>query len=103
MVFTYHTPTVSCQRGTLLLWGEDFCDGKLDVIRCPGCTLNGLGMYGPLAARMGRLSPAIGRWLGDRGLQGGIWTALRMSDLISVRHAVFRKIDCPARQRQAGG
>jgi len=30
---------VSCQRGTLLLWGEDFCDGKLDVIRCAGCTL----------------------------------------------------------------
>jgi glycosyltransferase involved in cell wall biosynthesis len=92
VVFTYHTPTVSCQRGTLLLWGEDFCDGKLDVIRCAGCTLNGLGMYGPLAARMGRLSPVIGRWLGDRGLQGGIWTALRMSELISVRHAVFRKM-----------
>ncbi len=92
MVFTYHTPTVSCQRGTLLLWGEDFCDGKLDVIRCAGCTLNGLGIYGPLAARMGRLTPTFGRWLGDRGLQGGIWTALRMSELISVRHAVFRKM-----------
>jgi glycosyltransferase involved in cell wall biosynthesis len=92
VVFTYHTPTVSCQRGTLLLWGEDFCDGKLDVIRCAGCTLNGLGIYGPLAARMGRLTPIVGRWLGDRGLQGGIWTALRMSELISVRHAIFRKM-----------
>jgi glycosyltransferase involved in cell wall biosynthesis len=92
VVFTYHTPTVSCQRGTLLLWGEDFCDGKLEVSRCAGCTLNGLGMYGPLAARLGRLSPAVGRWLGDRGLQGGLWTALRMSELISVRHAIFRKM-----------
>jgi glycosyltransferase involved in cell wall biosynthesis len=92
VVFTYHTPTVSCQRGTLLLWGEDLCDGKLDIIRCTGCTLHGLGVYAPLAAQMGRLSPGIGHWLGERGLQGGIWTALRMSELISVRHAGFRKL-----------
>jgi glycosyltransferase involved in cell wall biosynthesis len=90
VVFTYHTPTVSCQRGTLLLMGESFCDGKLDVSRCAGCTLNGLGMHRPLAALMGRLSPAVGRWLGDRGLQGGIWTALRTSELITKRHVAFR-------------
>src|SRR5580704_4663149 len=92
VVFTYHTPTVSCQRGTLLLWGEGFCDGKLDVIRCAGCTLNGLGVYAPLAAQLGRLPPGVGRWLGERGLQGGIWTALRMSELITVRHAGFRQL-----------
>ncbi len=92
VVFTYHTPTVSCQRGTLLLWGKGFCDGKLDLVRCTGCTLNGLGIHAPLAAGMGRLPPAVGRWLGDRGLQGGIWTALRMSELINVRHAAFRKM-----------
>ncbi len=92
VVFTYHTPTVSCQRGTLLLWGETFCDGKLDVIRCTGCTLDGLGVYTPLATQLGRLSPVIGRWLGKRGLQGGIWTGLRMSELITVRHAGFRQL-----------
>ena len=92
VVFTYHTPTVSCQRGTLMLWGEDFCDGRLEVVRCAGCTLNGLGMHGPLADKVGRLPPALGRWLGDRGLQGGIWTALRMSELTRVRHAVFHKM-----------
>jgi glycosyltransferase involved in cell wall biosynthesis len=92
VVFTYHTPTVSCQRGTLLLWGEGFCDGKLDVARCAGCTLHGLGVYAPLAAQLGRLSPGVGRWLGERGLQGGIWTALRMSELITVRHAGFRQL-----------
>ena len=96
VVFTYHTPTVSCQRGTLLLWGEEFCDGKLDVRRCAGCTLNGLGIYAPLAAQLGRLSPAVGRWLGERGLQGGIWTALRMSELVSVRHDGFRKLAAEA-------
>jgi len=92
VVFTYHTPTVSCQRGTLLLWGKTFCDGKLDVGRCAGCTLNGLGMYRPVAALVGQLSPVAGRWVRNRGLQGGIWTALRMSELISMRHAAFREM-----------
>ena len=92
VVFTYHTPTVSCQRGTLMLWGEDFCDGRLEVARCAGCTLHGLGMHGPLADKVGRLPPAVGRWLGDRGFQGGIWTALRMSELTRVRQAVFHKM-----------
>src|SRR5256714_6331646 len=30
VVFTYHTPTVSCHRGTLMRWGREVCDGKLD-------------------------------------------------------------------------
>ena len=92
VVFTYHTPTVSCQRGTLMLWGKDLCDGRLEVGRCAGCTLNGLGMHGPLADKVGRLPPSLGRWLGDRGFQGGIWTALRMSELTRVRQAVFHKL-----------
>ena len=92
VVFTYHTPTVSCQRGTLLLWGKGICDGRLDITRCAGCTLNGLGIYAPLAAQLSRLSPGVGSWLGERGLQGGLWTALRMSELISVRHAGFRQL-----------
>jgi glycosyltransferase involved in cell wall biosynthesis len=92
IVFTYHTPTASCQRGTFLLWGQRICDGKLDLVRCSGCTLHGLGMYRPLAAQIGRLPPLIGRWLGDHGLQGGIWTALRTSELINMRHAAFRRM-----------
>jgi glycosyltransferase involved in cell wall biosynthesis len=90
VILTYHTPTVSCQRGTLLRWGAMLCDGKLDVGRCAGCTLNGLGMNDTVAAFVGRLSPTVGRWLGDHGLQGGVWTALRMSQLVALRHAAFR-------------
>jgi len=92
VVFTYHTPTVSCQRGTLLLFGKTVCDGKLDVRRCAGCTLNGLGMHHSSAAVLGWLSPVVGRWLKLCGLQGGVWTALRMSDLVRRRHNVFRQM-----------
>ena len=27
VVFTYHTPTVSCARGTMMLFGDTPCDG----------------------------------------------------------------------------
>jgi len=90
VVFTYHTPTVSCLRGTMMLWGERLCDGKLDIVRCSGCTLEGLGVDEPLAKLAGRLPPKAGDWLGKRGLQGGVWTALRMSELVSLRHGAFR-------------
>jgi glycosyltransferase involved in cell wall biosynthesis len=92
VVFTYHTPTVSCQRGTLMLRGVELCDGRLDVTRCASCTLDGLGIHGPLAGVIGRLPPSLGNWLGNHGLQGGIWTALRTSDLIRVRHDVVRRL-----------
>jgi glycosyltransferase involved in cell wall biosynthesis len=92
VVFTYHTPTVSCQRGTLMLWGKTFCDGRLVVDRCAGCTLNGLGVPQIPAAALGRLPPILGRWLRDLGLQGGLWTAIRTPELIGMRHAAFRQM-----------
>lgn len=43
-VYTYHTPTLACGRGTLLRWGEVPCDGEMKPLRCAACTLNGLGV-----------------------------------------------------------
>src|SRR6266511_6416382 len=90
VVFTYHTPTVTCVRGTLLLWGEALCDGKLDVGRCAACNLNSHGMYRPVAEWIAKLPPVVVRMLTGHGLQGDIWTALRMSELVSMRHDAFR-------------
>jgi glycosyltransferase involved in cell wall biosynthesis len=90
VVFTYHTPTVSCLRGTMMLWGERFCDGKLDIVRCSSCTLDGLGVDRRLAKLAGRLPPKAGEWLGKRALRGGVWTALRTSEMVNLRHSAFR-------------
>jgi glycosyltransferase involved in cell wall biosynthesis len=90
VAFTYHTPTVTCQRGTLLRWGKQICDGEIKVARCAGCSLNGLGMPAPIAAAIGMLPPAIGRQIGSFGLQGGAWTALRSSQLIGMRRDSFK-------------
>jgi glycosyltransferase involved in cell wall biosynthesis len=39
---------------------------------------------------VGWLPPAAGGFLGSMGLTGGVWTALRMTELIELRHAAFR-------------
>lgn len=97
-VFTYHTPTVSCQRGTLMRWGNTECDGRLLAGRCASCTLNGLGIPRGAADLVGHVPQVVGRQLGRAGLQGGIWTALRMSQLVSERHtairALMQEVDC---------
>lgn len=92
VVFTYHTPTVTCQRGTLRLWGDLICDGELQVRRCSACTLQGLGAPRLVATALGRLPTSVGRRLGELGLRGGVWTALRYSHLVSSRHGAFRQL-----------
>jgi glycosyltransferase involved in cell wall biosynthesis len=91
-VFTYHTPTVSCQRGTLMRWGTEVCDGFLDLNRCTACTLQGLGLPRALAEVTGRLPVSGGKALGKAGLSGGLWTALRMRELVDLRHGSFRAL-----------
>jgi glycosyltransferase involved in cell wall biosynthesis len=86
VVFTYHTPTVTCQRGTLMEWGSTICDGRLDVARCTACSLHGLGAGTSASRVLARMPGAGGRLLGSFGLAGGAWTALRMSSLLSMRH-----------------
>lgn len=92
VLFTYHTPTVSCQRGTLMRWGSEVCDGRLDLWLCTSCTLHGLGVPRGLAHLAGRVPVFVGTVLGSARLSGGGWTALRMRGLIRARHTAFREL-----------
>ena len=92
VVFSYHTPTASCQRGTLMHWGSEICDGVLDARECSACALHGQGLN-KLASQIAALIPSgIGRILGSAGLSGGMWTALRMTELVGARQAAFRSL-----------
>jgi glycosyltransferase involved in cell wall biosynthesis len=92
VVFTYHTPTVSCQRGTLLQGGQQICNGKLDLLTCTRCTLQGLGLNTLSANLVGSLPTIVGKSLGALQLQGRIWTALRMSELVNGRQTAFHHL-----------
>ena len=89
VIFTYHTPTVSCQRGTLLHWGNKICDGKINVNKCTSCTLQSCGLNKPSASICGCIPPLIGKIFGIRNMNGGIYTALRMTELVQLRQNTF--------------
>jgi len=104
VIFTYHTPTVTCQRGTMMKWGEESCHGIMDLHTCSRCTLQGLlrSTFHRTAAKtlahlVGSLSPSVGSRLGQLNLSGGAWTALRMTELLRLRHqtvtSIFTEVD----------
>jgi glycosyltransferase involved in cell wall biosynthesis len=85
-LITYHTPTFSCQRGTLMLWGKEVCDGAMRPQRCAACTLHGQGVPRPLAALLA-LSPLSWDWLPD-----GPWIPrLALPSLLAERFNGWRE------------
>lgn len=92
VVFSYHTSTASCQRGTLLRWGTEVCEGTLDLHACTRCTLHGQGLNKPLSFVIGNIPVSVGRLLGNIGASGGPRTALRMTELVGLRHSAFRAL-----------
>ena len=86
VVATYHTPTVTCQRGTLLRFGSVVCDGRMIAGRCAACVVQSHGIPRPVADLVGHLPASVGRAIQRAGLRGGGWTALQMSELMRMRH-----------------
>jgi glycosyltransferase involved in cell wall biosynthesis len=97
VLLTYHTPTVSCARGTMMWMGRAPCDGKLDRRRCTLCTLAQHGVPPVFRDLIARTPQAIGDTLGRAGFAGGTFTALRLASLIGGAHRRFedlaRKVD----------
>jgi glycosyltransferase involved in cell wall biosynthesis len=97
VVLTYHTPTVTCARGTMMWMGRVPCDGRLDRRRCTLCTLARHGVPPLFRDAIARTPQAVGDALGRAGLSGGAFTALRLSSLIGAGHRRFedlaRKVD----------
>lgn len=86
VVTTYHTPTVTCHRGTLLRFGHVVCDGVMLVDRCSACVLQKNRIPRPFADLLGHLPVSLARAIASTGRQGGVWTALRMPELMEMRH-----------------
>jgi len=89
--FTYHTPTVTCLRGTLMRWGAEICEGAMAQSACAACFLHGKGVKRTLAKMVGSFSPASSALLGRLG-SGGAWTALRAPEFVHLRHRCVRSL-----------
>ena len=90
--FTYHTPTVSCERGTMMLWGKEPCDGALNVRRCTSCSLQSRSVPSFAAKLLSRQPLVLSRTLQKMNRDGRVWTTLRMSELIGRRHQAFQAL-----------
>ncbi len=97
VLFTYHTPTVSCPRGTLMLWGKHPCDGVLDGSRCTSCVFQGHGVPRGLARALSLLPPFTDSVAGALGIAGQIGTGLRLRRLLELRiwtcRSFFSEVD----------
>ncbi|MBI1748974.1 MAG: glycosyltransferase [Acidobacteria bacterium] len=89
MVFTYHTPAVSCPRGTLRRWGREICDGQLNRHPCAGCALHSRGLSKGSSALLSHIPAAAGRLVGRAGWKGKLPTVLRMTELMERHHSAF--------------
>jgi glycosyltransferase involved in cell wall biosynthesis len=79
---TYHTPTLTCMRGTMLYNGSNSCDGMLNASRCTSCVLRSHRLNGPLSLALAQVPPSVGRALKQLGLRRGVWLAFRMRQIV---------------------
>ena len=92
VAFTYHTPTASCVRGTLLRDGRVPCDGELLEQRCASCLLESRGAGTAVRATLSRMPVALGGAVASAGGVGRWVTALRARELTRLRHDAFRRL-----------
>lgn len=92
LVFTYHLPGVSCQRGTLMRWGTEPCDGEIRLHTCARCLLHSHGLPRIPSNMLGSVPVLTGRLLGNAGCSGGFWTALRTTELLALRRSTFQHL-----------
>lgn len=97
-VFTYHTPTVSCLRGTMMFMGSTACNGVLDLARCSVCTLQKHGVPSWAGKLALRIPAGVGELIAHMGMSGPVVTAARIPDLAGKAHGRFhslmQKADC---------
>lgn len=91
VVLTYHTPTVSCARGTMLQFGREPCGGSLDAARCGACVLTGLGMPELIARSLARAPACLQEKMAATALPWPM-SALRVPGLIARSHARFHSM-----------
>jgi glycosyltransferase involved in cell wall biosynthesis len=92
VVVTTHSASLgwTCQRGTMMRWGERLCDGLCRPAKCAACALQARGISKPLASALAAIPPGIAR--GARRLPGALGTALSMPDLIRRNQAMQREM-----------
>jgi glycosyltransferase involved in cell wall biosynthesis len=83
VIATTHSGSLGfvCQRGTMMRWGRELCDGVMAPAKCAACELQHRGVPRPLADAIGLVPVPAGRLLAR--IPGKTGTVLGMSSLIA--------------------
>lgn len=92
VVVTNHLGSIgyTCQRGTLMLWGETVCDGICVPLRCSACVLQDGGMPKYVALAMASVSTLMPGAVAN--LPGRAGTALGLPDTIRHNQRLQRRL-----------
>lgn len=88
-VLSVHTPNTLCLRGTMMRFGEEACDGRIDPPVCGACWSRERGAPKIVARSLGAISPAISAALGGSMPFGRLATALSARTLGERRKQEF--------------
>jgi glycosyltransferase involved in cell wall biosynthesis len=84
-----------CQRGTMMRWGKQLCDGRVTPAKCAACSLHHRGLPRPAADAVGLIPPAAAKLAAH--IPGRIGTMLGMSDVIvrsqELQQQMLRDVD----------
>ena len=60
-VITLHIPNAICMRGTMMRFGKEACDGRIDAYRCAACWSEERGMPGIFAHGLAAIPASVGK------------------------------------------
>ncbi len=92
VIATTHSASLgfTCQRGTMMRWGTDLCDGIAQPMKCAACQLQHRGVARPIAMGAALIPPSIGA--AGRRIPGRLGTLVGMTNLITYNKSAQREM-----------
>ena len=84
-VLTIHVPSNICLRGTMMEFGSDPCDGRVEAERCASCWSHGRGLSRPVALTLSRVPRIVSRAAFRSGAESRLLTALGTRELATAK------------------
>ena len=84
-VLTIHVASNICLRGTMMEFGREACDGRVETGRCAACWSQERGLSRPAATLLSRIPQSVSRAAYRSGAESRILTALGARELATMR------------------
>jgi glycosyltransferase involved in cell wall biosynthesis len=92
VIATTHSASLgfTCQRGTMMRWGTELCDGIARPAKCAACQLQHSGVARPIAMGAALIPASIGA--AGRSIPGKLGTVIGMTNLITHNKGAQREM-----------